>query len=172
MHSLTLFFAAIFATRTTHAQGTCYFANGTALPNIPGYNEYEPCTSGPSTICCGTNRALPAGVSRTPGSFVRDECLPNGLCQNRYLDPNNGTEKISYVTLSTLFYAFRVVTNRKADFGSTSVPTRMLRARTASMCAHRNGHSETFASHHVMDELIVTNGAVERRRIAAQQVAW
>jgi len=170
MRSFTILFAAIFATRTTHAQ-SCYFANGTVLPNTPGYNEYEPCTSGPSTICCGTNRALPPGVSRTPGSFVRDECLPNGLCQNRYLDPNNGTEKISYATPSTLFYAFRVVTNRRADFGSTSVPTRMLRARTASTCAHPNGHSGMCASHHATGGPTAINGVVARRRTAAQRVA-
>jgi hypothetical protein len=63
--------------------GTCYFANGTALPIDPIYNQYQPCQSGgPSTICCGIFRDNVAGGNITAGDTV-DECLPNGLCQNR-----------------------------------------------------------------------------------------
>ncbi|KAH8628509.1 hypothetical protein IG631_15766 [Alternaria alternata] len=63
--------------------GTCYFANGTALPTDPIYNQYQPCQSGgPSAICCGIFRDNVAGGNVTAGDTV-DECLPNGLCQNR-----------------------------------------------------------------------------------------
>ena len=63
--------------------GTCYFANGTALPVDPIYNQYQPCQSGgPSTICCGIFRDNVAGGNITAGDTT-DECLPNGLCQNR-----------------------------------------------------------------------------------------
>ncbi|RYO16594.1 hypothetical protein AA0111_g11360 [Alternaria arborescens] len=63
--------------------GTCYLANGTALPTDPIYNQYQPCQSGgPSTICCGIFRDNVAGGNITAGDTM-DECLPNGLCQNR-----------------------------------------------------------------------------------------
>jgi hypothetical protein len=63
--------------------GTCYFANGTALPVDPIYNQYQLCQSGgPSTICCGIFRDNVAGGNVTAGDTM-DECLPNGLCQNR-----------------------------------------------------------------------------------------
>jgi hypothetical protein len=98
MHLLTSALSASFIIRSTYAQAaTCYFANGTALPNTPDYASYQPCASGPVTTCCGTNRALPAGAIRNEG-FTSDECLPNGLCQNRYSTTDDKTEKISYVT--------------------------------------------------------------------------
>ncbi|KAH7070781.1 hypothetical protein BKA63DRAFT_84333 [Paraphoma chrysanthemicola] len=82
------------------AQSLCYFSNGTTLPETPGYNEYIPCSSGPTTICCGLNRADPPGGNRTKG-FTKDECLPNGLCRNRWVD-NKNIETVSYVpSLST-----------------------------------------------------------------------
>ncbi|OAL42961.1 hypothetical protein IQ07DRAFT_593480 [Pyrenochaeta sp. DS3sAY3a] len=74
------------------AQTRCYFANGTVLPNVPEYNEYQPC-SGIGSICCGTNRDNPAGGNSSNG-FTADECLPNGLCQNRITA--DGVEKISW----------------------------------------------------------------------------
>lgn len=74
--------------------GTCYFANGTALPTDPLYNQYSPCKSGgPSTICCGINRENAAGGNVTEGDTV-DECLPNGLSQNRVT--TDGIEEIKY----------------------------------------------------------------------------
>ncbi|KAF2828324.1 hypothetical protein CC86DRAFT_454161 [Ophiobolus disseminans] len=96
MQSLILLVSTVYIAKTSYAQ--CYFANGTALPNSPDYSAYEPCASGPTTTCCGTNRALPPGAVRDGSAgFTRDECMPNGLCQNRYIDPkNNQTEKISY----------------------------------------------------------------------------
>lgn len=101
LHFIVLSAASI--ARCLHAQstGTCYFANGTALPTTPDYNQYEPCTTGPTSICCGTNRALPPGALRdgTAGG-TRDECMPNGLCRNRHLKPeNNGVESVSYVSV-------------------------------------------------------------------------
>ena len=67
----------------TGMAGTCYFANGTALPVDPIYNQYQPCQpGGPSTICCGIFRDNVAGGNITAGDTT-DECLPNGLCQNR-----------------------------------------------------------------------------------------
>ena len=61
-------------------EATCYFANGTALPKTPGYLEYQACPG--SSICCGINRSnIPNGDPAN--GFTRDECLPNGLCQNR-----------------------------------------------------------------------------------------
>lgn len=72
--------------------GTCYFANGTALPTDPIYNQYQPCQSGgPSTICCGIFRDNVAGGNVTAGDTM-DECLPNGLCQNR-ATTTNGVEE-------------------------------------------------------------------------------
>jgi hypothetical protein len=63
--------------------GTCYFAHGTAIPVDPIYNQYRPCTSGgPSTICCGIDRENVAGGNSTDGDTT-DECLLNGLFQNR-----------------------------------------------------------------------------------------
>ncbi|KAF3000243.1 hypothetical protein E8E13_007679 [Curvularia kusanoi] len=72
-------------------QPTCYFANGTALPKNPTYLEYQACPG--SSICCGLNRSNPANGDPANG-FTRDECLPNGLCQNR--ETVNGVGKTSY----------------------------------------------------------------------------
>ncbi|KAJ4983949.1 hypothetical protein SVAN01_10570 [Stagonosporopsis vannaccii] len=66
------------------AQGQCRFGNGTLLPDVPEWNIYQPCPSadGPPTICCATNRDNPPWGNISLG-YTRDECLPNGLCQNR-----------------------------------------------------------------------------------------
>ncbi|KAF1846992.1 uncharacterized protein K460DRAFT_413805 [Cucurbitaria berberidis CBS 394.84] len=65
---------------TLAQRSPCYFANGTVLPDEEFYNSYQPCTSGgPPTICCAFDRPNPAGGIRD----TVDECLPNGLCQNR-----------------------------------------------------------------------------------------
>ena len=95
MRSLILSLPAVFLARTALAQtSSCYFANGTSLPSLPEYNEYQPCSSGVTTICCGTNRANEAGGDPGKG-FTKDECLPNGLCQNRVT--SNGVQTTSYV---------------------------------------------------------------------------
>lgn len=79
-----------------HAQSQCYSPDGNALPSDGSYfSAFQPCTSGgPSTICCATNRANPAGGDRSKGD-TKDECLPNGLCQNRSL--KSGGPSLSYV---------------------------------------------------------------------------
>jgi hypothetical protein len=98
MRSILFFSSVAFLAKWALAQSdVCYFANGTALPDDDLYNEYKPCTSGgPSTICCGVNRANPAGGNDTDGN-TRDECLPSGLCQNRVTIA--GVEITKYVPL-------------------------------------------------------------------------
>jgi len=91
--ALGLFF--VFFAPTT-AVSACYDAKGTVLDS--GHNEYGPCSDpGLSTICCGINRPNPPGGDASNG-FTKDECLPNGLCQNRVM--KNGTMDISYVCVS------------------------------------------------------------------------
>ncbi|KAF3038049.1 hypothetical protein E8E11_002169 [Didymella keratinophila] len=72
-------------------QSTCYFANGTALPKTPDYLEYQACSG--SNICCGLNRSNPANGDPADGNTM-DECLPNGLCQNRRTEAGIG--KVAY----------------------------------------------------------------------------
>ncbi|KAF1840644.1 uncharacterized protein K460DRAFT_359226 [Cucurbitaria berberidis CBS 394.84] len=94
MHLSPLSLALVLLARTTLAQsGLCFWPNGTVLPDERNYNEYQPCTSGPSRVCCGTNRPNPAGGDPGKG-FTADECLPNGLCQNRVT--TNGVGKTSW----------------------------------------------------------------------------
>lgn len=66
------------------AQGSCRFGNGTLLPDEPAWNIYQPCPNddGPGTICCALNRSQPPWGNFSLGP-TRDDCLPNGLCQNR-----------------------------------------------------------------------------------------
>ena len=66
------------------AQGKCRFGNGTLLPDVPEWNIYQPCpgADGPTTICCAIGRTNPPWGNISLG-FTQDECLPNGLCQNR-----------------------------------------------------------------------------------------
>ena len=73
-------------------QATCYFANGTAIPKTPDYLQYQACSG--SSICCGLNRSNPSNGDPANG-FTKDECLPNGLCQNRVTE--NGIGEVSYV---------------------------------------------------------------------------
>jgi hypothetical protein len=63
---------------------TCYLPNTTPLPSTGDFfPAFQPCTSGgPLTICCATNRTRDPGGDARDGE-VKDECLPNGLCQNR-----------------------------------------------------------------------------------------
>lgn len=102
---LLLSVTVIFAARTVQSLDTCYFANGTALPDDPNYNEYQPCTSGPTKICCGINRTNPAGGNGSLG-FTVDECLPNGLCQNRV--ETNGVQTTSYVKTTSVYLGVTV----------------------------------------------------------------
>jgi hypothetical protein len=97
MRSLLFSLSAAYLLQFAAAQ--CFFANGTQLPDTPEYSEYKPCsTGGPATICCGINRENPAGGNATIGRTA-DECLPNGLCQNR--QTKSGVQSTQYV-VSTL----------------------------------------------------------------------
>jgi hypothetical protein len=90
--SLHWFLTTILLASFVSAQ--CYYVNGTALPANSDYEPCAPSSGGAPTTCCGTNRANPAGSNRTQGAFTRDECLPNGLCQNRYY-ASTGEYKVS-----------------------------------------------------------------------------
>lgn len=81
------------------AQGKCRFGNGTLLPDVPEWNIYQPCpsTDGPTTICCALNRDNEPYGNISLG-FTRDECLPNGLCQNRITE-NDGKPVTTWVLL-------------------------------------------------------------------------
>ena len=92
MRSATLGLLFGFLTTVT-ATAACFDAKGNVLD--ASHSEYMPCSaSGLTTICCGLNRSNPAGGDDS-GGFTKDECLPNGLCQNRVV--KNGTMDISYV---------------------------------------------------------------------------
>ncbi|KAF2833468.1 hypothetical protein CC86DRAFT_311307 [Ophiobolus disseminans] len=98
MRSFLFGSCVVFFAQQIHAQsGTCYLANGNPLPKDPTwYDMFRPCTfNGPSTTCCALNRSVPPGGDPAKGN-VQDECLPNGLCQNRYM--KNGTETIEFFT--------------------------------------------------------------------------
>ena len=70
------------------ALATCYKPNG----DIETDDTYQPCSK-PNTICCATNRPNPAG-GEGGGTSTSDECLPNGVCQNRAL--RSGQMEILY----------------------------------------------------------------------------
>ncbi|KAH7085887.1 hypothetical protein BKA63DRAFT_28431 [Paraphoma chrysanthemicola] len=95
MRSFSIGLAALFAAQHVYAQGKCYNIDGKLLPNDPVfYNMFQPCTSGgPSTICCATNRSNQPGGDAANGD-TQDECLSNGLCQNRVT--KNGVESTKY----------------------------------------------------------------------------
>ncbi|KAF2029435.1 hypothetical protein EK21DRAFT_21917, partial [Setomelanomma holmii] len=78
-----------------YAQSQCYNIDGNRLPNDPTfYNMIAPCTPpGPSSICCATNRTNSAGGDAANGD-TKDECLANGLCQNRVT--KNGVETTKF----------------------------------------------------------------------------
>lgn len=85
----TLFSVLLFF--VTLSSATCFLPNGT-LTSSPGA---QPCSFDPShplaSTCCNS------GYDNTPGSDAklgqpRDECLPNGLCQNRGFSTIPGKE--------------------------------------------------------------------------------
>ncbi|OAL48511.1 hypothetical protein IQ07DRAFT_571266 [Pyrenochaeta sp. DS3sAY3a] len=82
------------------AQSKCYFANGTPLPyNDDAFNDYQPCF-GVGGICCGLNRRNPSGGYERDGWTV-DECLPNGLCQNRVINDDGALATTWWVEYCT-----------------------------------------------------------------------
>ncbi|KAH4253010.1 hypothetical protein HBI04_193450 [Parastagonospora nodorum] len=84
---ILLIFSIFYILSIAHAQSQCYSPNGNVLRSDGSYfSGFQACTSGgPPTICCATNRANPAGGDRSKGD-TKDECLPNGLCQNRSVE--------------------------------------------------------------------------------------
>ncbi|KAF1994969.1 hypothetical protein P154DRAFT_612408 [Amniculicola lignicola CBS 123094] len=95
IHLLTLLTICTTLLTTTH--GMCYAPNGTAQVNDEGA---KPCSSDPTnplhTICCHTNWKNPPGADLKYGS-TQDECLPNGLCQNRGFSTEEGKEQEPYI---------------------------------------------------------------------------
>lgn len=70
------------------AWGACYWPDGTLNTD----SAIQKCPN--SNTCCALNRAIEPGGDITKGGAVRDECLPNGLCQNR---GHNSTDKTSFL---------------------------------------------------------------------------
>jgi hypothetical protein len=59
---------------------TCYSPAGMAITDV----QVVPCANNPvRSICCFSNRTLPAGGAHENGNTA-DECLPSGICQNRF----------------------------------------------------------------------------------------
>lgn len=105
--------------RLTSAQ-TCYFPSGAPLPSTDWfYSSMAPCNlPGLETICCATNRTNPSGADMALGN-TRDECLPNGLCQNRKL--RNGSDWTTCVVPSpTITSAYPVSVSSSSP--STFIP--------------------------------------------------
>jgi hypothetical protein len=76
----SILLAALSAGTLAQSADACRFKNGTALPSEGFYNCYQPCPG--SSVCCALNRDNTPGGNVSLG-LTRDECLPNGLCQNR-----------------------------------------------------------------------------------------
>ncbi|KAH7380211.1 hypothetical protein DE146DRAFT_288033 [Phaeosphaeria sp. MPI-PUGE-AT-0046c] len=72
-------------------RSTCFLPNGTANPSLGA----APCSSDPSNplsaVCCNTKWSNPPGGDLKFGQ-PQDECLPNGLCQNRGMSTKQGDE--------------------------------------------------------------------------------
>lgn len=80
MKSLPLIIASFTLLPYTTLAQTCYNPAGIAVTDP----QVVPCANSPvKSICCYSNRTLPAGGAHENGNTA-DECLPNGLCQNRY----------------------------------------------------------------------------------------
>ncbi|KAF2451078.1 hypothetical protein P171DRAFT_516804 [Karstenula rhodostoma CBS 690.94] len=62
-----------------YGSSTCYYANGTEITNT----EFRQCSDGVTTICCALGRENTPGNETNEMGWTQDECLPNGLCQNR-----------------------------------------------------------------------------------------
>jgi hypothetical protein len=88
----TLFLQFVAFTKLIQpVHSTCYLPNGTS----PDDNYVQPCAtdlSNPlSSTCCHTKWANPPGSDIKYGP-TKDECMPNGLCQNRGSSSNVGEE--------------------------------------------------------------------------------
>lgn len=84
LHFSTLILGQVFG------DAPCYYANGTMMRP----SEVRQCSTGVSTICCTINRPNPPGNETTEAGWTQDECLPNGLCQNRAM--SHGKRKTAW----------------------------------------------------------------------------
>ena len=80
---------------TVSARSKCFLPFG-----VPAtYPAYQPCSDDPSeplsNICCQLNLPNLPGGNRSDGP-VQQECLPNGLCQERSIDGETGMGHISW----------------------------------------------------------------------------
>lgn len=84
--------------------GRCRFNNGTLLPDTTQYRQYAPCaeTGSLSAICCALIRDNEPGGNMSMGA-TRDECLQNGICQNRWIQSEDGLEVTAWVCKPTKF---------------------------------------------------------------------
>ncbi|KAF2473535.1 uncharacterized protein BDR25DRAFT_123754 [Lindgomyces ingoldianus] len=80
--------AFVHAPIIPRALAKCYFSNGTIVTDP----IYEACPNVP-TVCCALNRSNPPGGDIADGETA-DECLPNGVCQNRFV--SNGSSYTRY----------------------------------------------------------------------------
>lgn len=70
----------------------CYLPNGTA-PNDPGIQQCSFDSTNPLyNTCCHTKWENAPGNDIKNGGPTKDECLPNGLCQNRGFSTKPGEE--------------------------------------------------------------------------------
>ena len=79
-NSSLIFYTSL--TRVVLGFGTspCYYPNGTQVTNTPVWQ----CSDGVITICCTLARDTPPGGETNVTGYTRDECLSDGLCQNRH----------------------------------------------------------------------------------------
>ena len=89
-------FAALSAGILAQSTDACRFKNGTTLPSEGFYDWYQPCPG--SSVCCALNRDNAPGGNVSLG-LTRDECLPNGLCQNRATGRKVATQWVGAVFL-------------------------------------------------------------------------
>lgn len=80
---------------TSFTHGDCRHPNG----NIQTDAYHAPCgevLGNPlNTMCCAIDRPNPSGGYSSNG-LAADKCLPNGLCQLRWIPDDNSTMKTDY----------------------------------------------------------------------------
>lgn len=94
---LTALVLLLSALTSAQEFGRCRFDNGTLLPNTKQYGQYAPCAEADSlaAVCCALIRDNKPGGNLSMGA-TRDECLPNGICQNRWTQSEDGLPVTAY----------------------------------------------------------------------------
>ncbi|KAH7119767.1 hypothetical protein B0J11DRAFT_582273 [Dendryphion nanum] len=93
----------VLLTLISPIRALCYAPDGLVDPENKWVNPCSTNSSSPlSKICCQTGWDNPPGGDRAFAP-TRDECLPNGLCQNRFYSTKKGEEKSN----STEYYRNR-----------------------------------------------------------------